>query len=59
MSQSKKESLFEVYLQALIDELKDLQIDRLETNDASWNETFHIYAALINKINDFSSYVVL
>lgn len=49
----------DVYLQPLVDELKELWDDGLESYDASRNETFHMHAALLGTINDFQAYAVL
>ncbi|XP_035834064.1 uncharacterized protein LOC118482611 [Helianthus annuus] len=49
----------DVYLQPLIDELKELWDDGLETYDKSKDETFKMYAALTWTISDFPSYSML
>lgn len=46
----------DVYLQPLIDELKDLWVNGVDTYDASTNETFKMCAAILWTINDFPAY---
>ncbi|KAL4301596.1 hypothetical protein AHAS_Ahas17G0316700 [Arachis hypogaea] len=48
-----------IYLQPLIEELKELWEVGVETYDASKNETFQMYAALMWTISDFSAYAML
>lgn len=43
----------DVYLQFLIEELKNLWIDGLEKYDALRKENFHVHAVLLWTINDF------
>ena len=45
-----------VYLQPLIEELKELWDDGISTYDVSSNENFKIHAALMWMINDFPTY---
>lgn len=49
----------DVYLQPLIDELKELWEDGLYTWDASTNQNFQMRAALLWTINDFPAYANL
>ena len=49
----------DVYLQPLIEELKELWELGVETYDSSKNETFQMRAALLWTINDFPAYVML
>ncbi|XP_077252318.1 uncharacterized protein LOC143891659 [Tasmannia lanceolata] len=49
----------DVYLQPLIEELKELWDDGLQTYDASRNETFRMHAALLWTISDFPAYANL
>ena len=49
----------DIYLQPLIDELKLFQDSRVETFDASRNQTFPMRAALMWTINDFLAYAML
>jgi len=46
----------DVYLQPLIDELKELWEIGVETYDALMKETFQLYALILWTINDFSAY---
>ena len=46
----------DVYLQPLIDELKELWENGVETYDASMKETFQLYASILWTINDFPAY---
>ena len=46
----------DVYLQPLIEELKDLWEVGVQTYDASRKENFNLHAALIGTINDFPAY---
>ena len=46
----------DVYLQPLIEELKELWDDGISTYDVSSNENFKIHAALMWMINDFPTY---
>ena len=49
----------DVYLQPLIQELKELWEVGVETYNASKNQNFNLYAALIWTINDFPTYGML
>jgi hypothetical protein len=49
----------DVYLQPLVEELKELWISGLETYDKSKDETFKMYAALMWTISDFPGYSML
>jgi len=49
----------EVYLQPLVDELKELWEVRVETCDISTGHTFQMKAVLIWTINDFPTYGML
>ncbi|WMV13399.1 hypothetical protein MTR67_006784 [Solanum verrucosum] len=49
----------DIYLQPLIDELKLLWDSRIETYDASRNQTFQMRAALMWTIDDVPAYVML
>ena len=49
----------DVYLQPLIDELKELWYDGVNTFDASTNQMFQLHAALLWTINDFPAYANL
>ncbi|XP_072054359.1 uncharacterized protein [Arachis hypogaea] len=49
----------DIYLQPLIEELKELWEVGVETYDASKNETFPMYTALLWTISDFSTYTML
>ncbi|XP_010681270.2 uncharacterized protein LOC104896251 [Beta vulgaris subsp. vulgaris] len=49
----------DVYLQPLIDELKELWEDGVETYDAFKKQTFQLHAALLGTINDFPAYSML
>ncbi|XP_077232767.1 uncharacterized protein LOC143871132 isoform X2 [Tasmannia lanceolata] len=49
----------DVYLQPLIEELKELWEDGLQTYDASRNETFRMHAAVLWTISDFPAYANL
>ncbi|XP_052116503.1 uncharacterized protein LOC127746646 [Arachis duranensis] len=49
----------DIYLQPLIEELKELWEVGVETYDASKNETFQMYAALMWTISDFPAYAML
>ncbi|KAI9195928.1 hypothetical protein LWI28_019482 [Acer negundo] len=49
----------DVYLQPLIDELKELWDNGLKTFDASTNQNFNMCAALLWTISDFSAYANL
>ncbi|XP_048502875.2 uncharacterized protein LOC104897123 [Beta vulgaris subsp. vulgaris] len=49
----------DVYLQPLIEELKELWEVGVETYDASKKENFKMYAALLLTINDFPAYGML
>lgn len=51
--------IFDVYLQLLIDDLKKLWIDVVETYDASRNGTFCMHVTLRWTINDFPTYTTL
>ena len=53
------ENDIDVYLQPLIDELKEPWKDRLETYDAITNQTFQIHAAVLWTISDFLAYANL
>ncbi|KAH0685856.1 hypothetical protein KY285_016411 [Solanum tuberosum] len=48
----------DIYLQPLIDELKLLWDSRVETYDASRNQTFQMRVALMWTINDFPAYAI-
>lgn len=48
-----------VYLQPLIEELKQLWEHGVETYDASLEQNFRLHAAILWTINDFSAYAVL
>ena len=50
---------FDVYLEPLIDELKELWVDRVETYDASIKQIFQLRAALMWTISDFPAYAYL
>jgi len=49
----------DIYLQPLIEELKELWEFGVETYDASRNQTFQMRAALLWTINDFPAYAML
>ncbi|XP_076919476.1 uncharacterized protein LOC143580283 [Bidens hawaiensis] len=49
----------DIYLQPLVEELKDLWVNWLETYDKSKDETFKMYAALTWTISDFPGYSML
>lgn len=49
----------DVYMQPLINELKDLWVHGQETYDKSKNKTFKLYAALMWTISDFPGYSML
>jgi len=49
----------DVYMQPLIEELKELWEDGVETFDASTNQMFQMRAALLWSINDFPAYANL
>jgi hypothetical protein len=49
----------DVYLQPLIDELKQLWEHGVETYDASLEHNFRLHAAVLWTINDFPAYAVL
>ncbi|XP_061358748.1 uncharacterized protein LOC133302941 [Gastrolobium bilobum] len=49
----------DVYLQPLIDELKELWEKGVETYDASVKETFQLHASILWTINDFPAYANL
>ena len=49
----------DVYLQPLIDELKELWLDGAVTWDAKTKENFRLHAALLWTINDFPAYAML
>ncbi|GLT42189.1 hypothetical protein SLA2020_162040 [Shorea laevis] len=49
----------DVYLQPLIEELRELWYDGVDTYDASKKENFRMHAALLWTINDFPAYAVL
>lgn len=46
----------DVYLRPLVDELKELWTDGIETFDASMGKYFKMHAAILWTINDFSAY---
>lgn len=46
----------DIYLQPLIDELKDLWSNDIEIYDAYSGQNFHLHAALMWTINDFPAY---
>lgn len=46
----------DVYLQPLIEELKELRIDGVETNDASPKQNFQMHVAVLWTISDFPAY---
>jgi len=46
----------DVYLQSLIDELKELWDNGVESYDASMKETFQLHALILWTINDFLAY---
>ena len=46
----------DIYLQPLIDELKDLWSNDIEIYDAYSGQNFHLHAALTWTINDFLAY---
>ncbi|XP_057444023.1 uncharacterized protein LOC130736195 [Lotus japonicus] len=48
----------DVYLQPLIDDLKDLWDEGIETYDASSRQNFQLHAALLWTINDFPAYAI-
>ena len=50
---------FNVYMQPLIEELKELWTDGVSTFDASTNQMFKMHAALLWTISDFPAYVNL
>nr|XP_016453702.1 PREDICTED: uncharacterized protein LOC107778035 [Nicotiana tabacum] len=52
-------SLIDVYMQPLIDELKLLWHEGVETYDISTKQNFRLHAALIWTINDFPAYGML
>ncbi|XP_039134220.1 uncharacterized protein LOC120271606 [Dioscorea cayenensis subsp. rotundata] len=49
----------DVYMEPLIEELKELWEDGIETFDVSMNETFRMRAAILWTINDFPAYANL
>ncbi|KAF5457849.1 hypothetical protein F2P56_021926 [Juglans regia] len=49
----------DVYLQPLVNELKDLWENGIDTYDASKSENFQLHAALLWTINDFPAYANL
>ncbi|XP_077232589.1 uncharacterized protein LOC143869927 [Tasmannia lanceolata] len=49
----------DVYLQPLIEELKELWVDGVDTYDHSRKETFRMRAALLWTISDFPAYAML
>ena len=49
----------DVYLEPLIDELKELWVDGVETYDASIKQNFQLRAALMWTISDFPAYAYL
>jgi hypothetical protein len=49
----------DVYLQPLIDELKDLWVNGANTYDAAEKKDFQMYACLLWTINDFPAYAML
>ncbi|XP_058766785.1 uncharacterized protein LOC131640406 [Vicia villosa] len=49
----------DVYLQPLIDELKELWESSIETCDSSMNQTFQMRAALMWTISDYPAYAIL
>ena len=49
----------DVYLQPLIDELKQLWEHGVETYDASLEHNFRLHATVLWTINDFPAYAVL
>ena len=49
----------DVYMQPLIDELKELWANGLMKFDAKGNKMFKLHAALLWTINDFSAYANL
>lgn len=49
----------DIYLQPLVDELKELWIDGVQTYDASSCNTFQMHAAVMWTINDFPAYGTL
>nr|XP_043611981.1 uncharacterized protein LOC122583665 [Erigeron canadensis] len=49
----------DVYLQPLVQELKEIWVDGLDTYDRSKDETFKLYAALTWTISDFPGYSML
>ncbi|KAH7845823.1 hypothetical protein Vadar_006468 [Vaccinium darrowii] len=49
----------DVYLQPLVDELKDLWHNGVSTYDAYLKQTFRLHAAVLWTINDFSAYGML
>ncbi|XP_025632772.1 uncharacterized protein [Arachis hypogaea] len=53
------ENDIDIYLQPLIEELKELWEVGVETYDASKNETFPMYATLLWIISDFPAYAML
>ncbi|XP_077251807.1 uncharacterized protein LOC143891036 [Tasmannia lanceolata] len=56
---SSPETDIDVYLQPLIEELKELWVSGLQTYDASRQETFHMHASLLWTISDFPAYANL
>ena len=46
----------DVYLQPLIDELKELWDNGVQTYDASMKEMFQLYVSILWTINDFPAY---
>ena len=49
----------DMYLQPLVDDLKELWNERIKTYDASTQHSFKLHAALLWTINDFPAYVNL
>ncbi|XP_020994157.1 uncharacterized protein LOC107479503 [Arachis duranensis] len=49
----------DVFLQPLIEELRELWVAGIDTYDSFKNETFQMHAALLWTINDFSAYAML
>lgn len=45
-----------VYLQPMIDELKELWVEEMDTYDTSIGRTFRLHVALLWTINDFLAY---
>ncbi|KAL4573772.1 hypothetical protein LXL04_020589 [Taraxacum kok-saghyz] len=59
MRKAGRSNNIDIYLQPLIEELKDLWVNGLDTYDKYRDETFKMYAALTWTISDFPGYSML